>query len=68
MPELLTGVNVQIVNTQTVFGFDCQHCNISFTGEWEIGNGVTVWRGTITITPRSTDKTPSLALYPLNQP
>ena len=66
-PELLLGVRAQIVNTQTVYAFDCRHCTVSFEGKWESGNGVKVWRGTIQITATS-DKTPSLVLYPLNQP
>ena len=67
-PELLTGVEIQIVNTQTSIVFDCGNCTISFSsGNWEIGKGVKVWRGIITIKPTS-EKMPDLVLYPLNQP
>lgn len=66
-PELLTGVRMQVVDTQTKYSFDCRNCSVSFDGAWEYGQGVSTWRGTVRITPTS-NKTPSLYLVPLRQP
>ena len=66
-PELLSGVRAQIVNTETKYTFDCRNCTVTFTGEWEYGEGVSVWRGTIRIMATS-DASPSLVFIPLRQP
>ena len=66
-PALLTGVHVQIVNTSTHYGFDCRNCTIVYNGEWEYGEGVSAWRGTVTITKTGTES-PSLYLVPISQP
>lgn len=66
-PELLDSVQVQIVNTATSYGLDCRHCDVTFDGEWEYGDGISAWRGTIQIIPLS-DETPSLFFTPITLP
>ena len=67
-PALLAGVELQVVNTQTAYSFDCSNCTIEFDGQWEIGKGVRVWRGTIRITPIDDQEEFYLVLVPLQQP
>ncbi len=66
-PDLATGVKVQLVGTSTKYGFDCWNCTIAMAGEWEIKDGISAWRGTVTITSISSEE-PMLRLVPVTMP
>lgn len=68
-PALAIGVRTQIVNTSTHFYFECRNCTIAFAGEYEYGEGVSAWRGivTVTVTPGNTEPA-VLVLIPVALP
>lgn len=67
-PDLATGIRAQIVNTTTHYGLDCQNCSVTFAGEWEYGNGVSAWRGTIKVVTTPGVEPAKLVLVPVTMP
>lgn len=67
-PALLEGVDVQTVNTDTFYSFDCRNCEVEFKGEWQRDEGISAWIGTIKVVPWNEGEGVTLFLVPTHLP